>query len=109
MSEDIVRKKLMQSGTVCGNPPVEDPLNLKAEIMRFQINPLNPVIEFLGDTKLVAHGDLGRYYRAFDFYALSLERVLRAISVGRRFQSQVRPYYGGRREFSARQRSISHE
>ncbi len=100
---------MMQSGLVCGNHPVEDPLNLKAEIRRFQINPLNPLIEFLGDVELVAHGDIGRYYRAFDFYALSLERVLRAISVGRRFQSQVRPYYGGGCEFSPRQRTISRQ
>ena len=99
----------MQNGMVCGNHPVEEPMNLRKEIRRFQVDPFNPLIEFIGHTELVAHGDIGRYYRSFEFYALSLERVLCAISVGRRFQSQVRPYYGGRRKFSQRQRAISHQ
>jgi len=109
MSQNGIRKKLIQGGFVCGNQPVEAPLNLKDEIRRFRIDPLSPLIDFLGDDKLVVHGDTGRYYRAYDYYALALERVLCAISVGRRFQSQVQPYYGGGREFSPQQCSISRQ
>jgi len=97
------------NGIICGNKTVEEPLNLRKEIGRFGINPLDPLIEFIGVAKLMKHGDIGSYYRSFDFYSLSLERVLRAISIGHRFQNQVRPYYGGGREFSQRQCSISRQ
>lgn len=96
-----------QNGMICGNIPVEEPLNLKSEIERFRVNPLASLIEFLGTDKLVVHGDIGSYYRAFDFYTLSLEKVLCDISLSRRFRNQVQPYYGGGRKFSQRQLFIS--
>ncbi len=94
---------------ILGNEPVGEPLNVQREIRRFRRDPLDPLIARLkaNGGALVTHGDLGRYYRAYDFYALSLERVLRHISIGRRFQSGVRPYYGGRRALSERQRAVS--
>ena len=110
MAPDTVNKATLQearNGMICGNLPVEEPLNLKSEIERFRINPLGPLIEFLGINKLVVHGDIGSYYRAFDFYTLSLERVLCDISLSRRFRNQVQPYYGGSRKFSQNQLSIS--
>lgn len=84
-------------------------MNLKREIARFQNDPLGPLIEFIGVSELIKHGDIGRYYRSFEFYAFSLERVLRAISIGRRFQKLVRPYYGCSHKFSPMQKKISRE
>jgi len=99
-----MKKRLIHNEMICGNKPVEEPLNIKREISRFQNNPLDPLIEFIGVSELIKHGDIGRYYRSFEFYAFSLERVLRAISVGRRFQRQVQPYYGCSQKFSPLQK-----
>ena len=93
---------------VCGNIPMEKPLNLKVEIKKFTNNPLNPLIKYL-NSSLVEHDDVGNYYRAFDNYFLSLERVLSHISIGSRFQRQVKPYYGGGRKFSIYQNTISRQ
>jgi len=99
--------KKMQNQMIRGNLPVEEPLNFKSEIMRFQVNPLYPLIEYLGTDKLLRHGDIGSYYRAYDYYTLSLEKVLYDISLSRRFRKQVQPYYGGGRKFTLLQRTIS--
>lgn len=104
-----MKKRLIHNEMICGNKPVEEPLNIKREISRFQNNPLDPLIEFIGVSELIKHGDIGRYYRSFEFYAFSLERVLRAISVGRRFQRQVQPYYGCSQKFSPLQKNISRQ
>ena len=93
-------------GAILGNAPVDSPLNTEREIQRFRRDPLEPLLNHLGES-LVIHGESGRYYRAYDFYALSLERVLRHISIGRRFQSQVRPHYGGGRRLTDGQKAIS--
>lgn len=82
-------------------------MNLDFEIKRFRIDPLSSLIEFLGVDKLLVQGDIGAYYRAFHFYALSLERVLCDISLSRRFRNQVQPFYGGGRKFTQYQLSIS--
>lgn len=89
-----------------GNSPIATPFNAEREIRRFRQDPLQPLLKHLGES-LVQHGESGRYYRAYDFYALSLERVFRHISIGRRFQSQVRSYYGGRRSLTDRQKAVS--
>jgi len=91
---------------ILGNKPVDSVLNTEREIRRFRRDPLEQLLDHLGES-LVIHGESGRYYRAYDFYTHSLERVLRHISVGRRFQSQVRPYYGGGRRLADGQKAIS--
>lgn len=98
----------MVAPNILGNSPVTEAFSLKREIRRFTRDPLEPLVRYLDDGgSLVTHGDLGRYYRAYDFYAGSLGRVLQHIAIGRRFQSEVRPQYGGRRKLSERQRDIS--
>lgn len=91
---------------ILGNAPIESRLNVEQEIRRFRRDPLEPLLEHFGDS-LVIHGESGRYYRAYDFYALSLERILRHISIGSQFQSRVRPYYGGGRSLTDTQKGIS--
>ncbi len=93
---------------ILGNSSVTEAFSVKREIRRFTRDPLEPLVSYLDDGgSLVTHGDLGRYFRAYDFYAGSLGRVLQHIAIGRRFQSEVRPQYGGRRKLSERQRDIS--
>jgi hypothetical protein len=93
---------------VQGTEPVTEPLNLRRESRRFANDPLQPLVAQIGDHRsLTTHGDVGRYQRAYCSYALCLARVLGHISIGRRFQSQVRPRYGGRRGLSGRERAVS--
>lgn len=92
--------------SILGNAPVDSRLNVEQEIRRFRRDPLEPLIQHLGES-IVIHGESGRYYRAYDFYALSLERILRHISIGRRFRARVRPHYGRGWRLTDSQKAIS--
>lgn len=97
-----------RDGHVAGNVFVPEPLNVEKEVCRFQRDPLATLLAALDDTHSdMFQGDVGRYRQSFAFYSLSLERVLRHISIGRRWQNEVRYAYGGRRKFTERQKDIS--
>jgi hypothetical protein len=97
-----------RDGHVAGNVFVPEPLNVEKEVRRFQHDPLAPLFSKLDDSYSdMFQGDVGRYRYSFHFYSLSVERVLRHISIGRRWQSEVRYAHGGRRKFTDRQKDIS--
>ncbi len=110
MTAETLGKDALSKRQLLGNDPVDERLNVAKETARFRRDPLEPLLTALDENgSLVVHGDTGRYYRAYDFYALCIERVLSHISIGRRFQSEVRHNYGGRRPLSKRQKEISRQ
>ena len=103
-----IHAKALAEGWLAGNIHVDEPLNLHEEVRRFRRDPLEPLLERLGDSDaMLFRGGVGRYSDGFVFYTLALERVLQHISIGRRFQNEVRYFYGGRRRFTKRQKEIS--
>jgi len=95
---------------VVGHEPVESPLNVANEVRQLRRDPLAGLLDLLDDTDAqYLHGDVGRYLQAYEFYCLSGERYLRHISVGSRYQREVRSRSGGRRKLTERQKRISRE
>ncbi len=93
---------------VFGHESVAEPLNVKRELSKYYINPLESNLVKFQKEETILLDEINRFRQSYDWYILSLERVICATSVARRAQQELR-YLSRNRQYSARRKIISHK
>jgi hypothetical protein len=92
---------------VVGHKAISDTLNVRKESRRFGKDPLENLVNTIGDEGAVfMKGDIGRYLQAYSWYSLCLKRCFEHISVARRGDSELR-YHPKNEKYTQRQKQIA--
>ena len=97
---------------ILGHDPIGRRPNVREELRRLRINPLEDMLAVLGSAPASLYSnDLTRYEAAYEFYCLSFARYLREMSVAARYSNSVQwtRRSGGTSRYSAGQRRLAEQ
>jgi len=103
---------MTKSDFMLGHEPLEQRPNIRKELARIRMDPLNPLLKALGYERTnIVSNDFSRYVDAYWFYYLSMDRYLREMSIAARYSRG--PYWvrksGGKQRYTASQRRLAKE
>jgi len=103
----VVERRLTDNGPIAGHAERSDRLHYRRRSRELTRDPLSRFLVAEDDDGVFENGETGRYLQAYEMFRLAAIRCLEDVSTGTRFQREVRPYWGGRRRLTARQRVLS--